>query len=193
MSLDAPMVARPAQGGESAMPTPAVPDNIRARRWLRHLGQVVLVAALATASYFGFSRFVLQSVQVVGRSMMPTLHDSERCLLNRWVYHFRSPHPGDIVVLRDPFDHHLAVKRIIAKAGDTVLLGDGHVHLNGNVVQEPYLRPGTPTFPYLHLREQSFHCGPDEYLVLGDNRTDSSDSRTYGLISRQDILGLIVQ
>jgi signal peptidase I len=187
------MVDQPAPAGESAPPTATVPRDSRIRGWLRHIGQGLLVATLALASYFGFSHFVLQSVQVVGRSMMPTLHDTERCLLNRWVYHFRSPHPGDIVVLRDPTDQKLAVKRIVATAGDTVLLKDGKLHVNGQVVQEPYLRPGTPTFPYLNLREQSFHCGPGQFLVLGDNRTDSSDSRTYGLISRKDILGLIVQ
>ena len=193
MSVEVPRIGRPLTAGEPAISSPMFPGTTRVPAWLRPVGQALLVACLAVAAYFAISRFILQSVQVVGRSMMPTLHDSERCLLNRWVYYVRSPKPGDVVVLRDPTDHTLAVKRVIAKSGDTIYLRDGEVYLNGQKLQEPYLQAGTPTYPYLSLKEQSFRCGPNQFLVLGDNRTDSADSRAYGLISRQDILGLIVQ
>jgi signal peptidase I len=193
MSVEMPRISQTMTAGESAIPSPMAPGATPSRPWLWTIGQGLLVAAMAVASYLALSHFILQSVKVVGCSMMPTLHDSERCLLNRWVYYLRSPQPGDVVVLHDPTDRTLAVKRVIAKSGDSVLLQGGRVYLNGQQLQESFLPPGTPTFPYLSLREQSFRCGPNQYLVLGDNRTDSADSRTYGLISRQDILGLIVQ
>ena len=193
MSLEVPASAPALTEGQLAVPVKASTSGLRIPSWLRALGQFAIMLVLVVASYLVFSRLVLQTVQVVGRSMMPTLHDSERCLLNRWVYHFRSPQAGDIVVLRDPIDHSLAVKRIVAKAGDEIYLADGQVQINGHIVREPYLRPGTHTYPNLNLKHQSLRCGPDQFLVLGDNRMDSTDSRAYGPISRDDILGLIVQ
>jgi signal peptidase I len=78
-------------------------------------------------SYFAVSHFVLESVQIVGVSMVPTLYDSQQYLLNRWVYHFRAPRRADVVVLRDPEDKGFAVKRIIGAAGDRVELRAGKV------------------------------------------------------------------
>jgi hypothetical protein len=80
-------------------------------------GCVLLVCALA--SYLLISHFCLQSVRVVGTSMVPTLRDSQFYLLNRWVLHFRPPQRSEIVVLRDPLDGGFAVKRVIATAGDS--------------------------------------------------------------------------
>src|ERR1043165_1913295 len=82
--------------------------------FLQQIYQCFSVAALGRASYFIISHFVLQSVRVVGVSMVPTLSDSQQYVLNRWVYYFRSPKPSDAVVLRDPVDQGFAVKRIIA-------------------------------------------------------------------------------
>lgn len=155
--------------------------------------QCISVAALALASYFFVSHFLVQTVQVVGVSMVPTLYDSQQYMLNRWVYHFREPKQSDVVVLRDPVDKGYAVKRIIAAAGDFVDLKDGRVYVNGRRLVEPYLAPGTPTFPYCKGNEQCFLLGKDQYFVLGDNRKNSADSRTYGPVPRQSILGLIVR
>ena len=80
--------------------------------------QCLVVAVLAAASYFVISHFLLQSVKVVGRSMVPTLCDSQHYLLNRWVYYVRAPQRSDVVVLRDPSDNGFSVKRIIATPGD---------------------------------------------------------------------------
>ena len=146
----------------------------------RSLLSCMAVLASALASYWIISQFVVQTVQVVGGSMQPTLHHSERFLLNRWVYYVQTPQVGDIVVLRDPADRLLSVKRIIARPGDTVRLAGGKVYVNGRELAEPYLAPRMPTYPAGELNEQSWQCQTDHYLVLGDNRMNSADSRCYG-------------
>lgn len=155
--------------------------------------QLCLIALLAYGSFLLISRYVMQSVQVIGASMSPTLKHSDYYLLNRLVYQFREPAPSEIVVLRDPTDSSFAVKRIIAREGDSVYLKGGRVYLNGQVLVEPYLPPRTQTFANPMVKEQFFVCGKGQYFVLGDNRNNSADSRTFGAVSRQDILGVIVR
>jgi signal peptidase I len=160
---------------------------------LQQVYQCLSVATLAMGSYFVISHFVFQTVRVVGVSMVPTLYDSQQYVLNRWVYYFRAPNHNDVVVLRDPIDHGFAVKRIIGTSGDRIRLKDGKVYVNGTKLEEPYLLPGMPTFPCVEHRDCSVTLGEDEYFVLGDNRKNSADSRTYGPVSRRSILGLIVR
>jgi signal peptidase I len=164
-----------------------------ARPLAQRAGQGLLMLALAVASYFLVSHFLLQSVKVVGVSMAPTLHDSEYCLLNRWVLYAHPPHRSDIVVIRDPSDQSCAVKRVVAVGGDLVWLSDGELYVNGRKVDEPYLVQGTRTFPLAPLKQQLFKCGKDQFFVLGDNRNYSLDSRAYGPISRRNVLGLIIR
>jgi signal peptidase I len=167
-----------------------------ARRQTNSLAQqslhLISFLVLVLASYFAISNFLLQSVKVVGRSMGPTLYDSQRCLLNRWIYRVRAPQHSDIVVLRDPSDNGFSVKRIVASPGDSVYLKDGNVYLNGCKLTEPYLATGTPTFANGGLKDQLILCGKDQYYVLGDNRQNSIDSRTYGPVPRRNLLGPII-
>lgn len=162
------------------------------RALLRQIFACVLVAGLAYGSFQFVTHYVLQSVQVMGASMSPTLHDSERYVLNRWIYHLREPQPKDIVVLRDPADDCYAIKRIVAQQGDSVYLKGGQIFVNGKLLDEPYLPKGTQTYPNPDYREQFVVCGVGRYFVLGDNRNNSADSRVYGAVSRQNILGLVV-
>jgi len=175
----------------TAMSLPVVRPGRRAS-FVKLLTQCALVGLLAYASFFLVTHFVLQSVQVVGNSMAPTLQNTGRYLLNRWVYLVREPKPEDIVVLRDPADDSYAVKRIIARGGDLICLKSGRVYVNGHELNEPYLSPGTATFAGPNAPEQRIVCGKDQYFVLGDNRNNSADSRVYGPVSRQKILGMII-
>jgi signal peptidase I len=153
----------------------------------------ILVAVAAYGSFQLITHYVLQSVQVVGASMTPTLHDSGRYILNRWIYHIREPQPKDIVVLRDPEDKSYAVKRIIAQHGDRVFVNQqGQIFVNGKLLDEPYLPTGTATYASARYREGIWICGANQYFVLGDNRNNSADSRIYGAVPRQDILGLVL-
>ncbi len=151
------------------------------------------LGALAVASYFAVSHYLVQSVRVVGTSMAPTLQDSQSYLLNRWIYYARGPKRSEIVVLRDPSDNGFSVKRVIATAGDSVYLKGGSVYVNGRPLDEPYLRPGTFTDTGARYRDELVMCGTGQYFVLGDNRPNSIDSRIYGPVPRQNILGMIVR
>src|SRR3974390_1408375 len=155
--------------------------------------QTLIIIGLAICSYFFISHFIVQSVKVVGESMRPTLENSQQYLLNRWVLYLRAPHRSEIVVIRDPTDRGLSVKRVVALSGEQVFLRNGSIFVNGKRLDEPHLEPGTATYtgPYQH--DRLFQCGKDEFFVLGDNRNNSLDSRNYGPIPRHNILGLIVR
>lgn len=190
--LDPRQVTAGADGLAASLPARKNPAS-RLRSAGVQLLQLVAVSTLAFGSYFVISRFFLQSVTIMGISMAPTLADSERYLLNRWVYYVRSPQRDDLVVLRDPADAGYSVKRIVAVEGDVVSLKDGVLYINGRKAVEPYLRPGTPTFAAAPRREQTYNCESGQFFVLGDNRNNSVDSRVYGPVPRHSIIGLIIK
>ena len=151
---------------------------------------LLLVGSLCVAAYFVISRFVVTPVIIQGRSMQPTLKDGECYFLNRYVYLFKSPERGDLVVIKDPGHDDFAVKRIIGKPGDWLNLRDGSVFLNGRRLDESYLPKAERTFaPDLH--EKWIQLGNEQYFVMGDNRSNSEDSRYYGRITNKMILGQI--
>jgi len=159
---------------------------------LRQCGTLIILAGLGTLSYFLITRFVVQSVQVQGSSMSPTLADSGRYWLNRYSYLISEPRSNDIVALRDPRDNTLEVKRIIAVSGQSVYLKGGQVYVNGKLLNEPYLLAKTPTYAYEKTDE--FICvGNDRFFVMGDNRNNSTDSRTFGPVPRRNIIGKVIE
>jgi len=185
MSKPEPVPAKPAG--------PTTKSKRAGASLIRQLFQCVIVACLGLTSYYVISNYFVQSVRVVGSSMIPTLHDADHYLLNRWVYHFRSPSRQDIVVIRDPSAKCFSVKRIIGVGGDSVFLKDGAVYVNGAKLDEPYLLNGMPTYACGKVQEQLIMCGKDQFFLLGDNRMNSADSRVYGPVPRQNVLGMIVR
>jgi len=162
-------------------------------RWFfRHCWSLALILVLSALSYLVISQFVIQSVQVVGVSMYPTLVDSGHYWLERYSYLVRAPQRNDIVAVRDPQDNTLIVKRIIATPGQFVCLKNGKVYVDGQLLKEPYLLPGTPTYAYDRNGNEFISFG-DKYFVMGDNRNVSLDSRIFGAVPRQDILGKVVE
>jgi len=158
----------------------------------RQLLHCACAAVVGLASYFFATTFILQSVIVDGDSMQPTLRDAQQLMLNRVEYMFRQPQWGDIVVLKDPEDGGLSIKRIIAVQGQTVELAGGGVVVDGMRLKEAYLPKGTRTFSYRVYDRERINCGPEQFFVLGDNRDGSADSRVYGPVPRQNILGVVV-
>jgi signal peptidase I len=159
---------------------------------IKQLCILAAIAVLSVGCYLSISRCLVQTIEVVGESMLPTLQPGNHYILNRWAFHNAGPVRGDVVVIRDPADHGYSVKRIIALGGESLHFVDGKVLINGETLNEPYLKPGTHTFTYSKDREQFITVGENEYFVLGDNRLASIDSRAYGAVSRADILGRVV-
>jgi signal peptidase I len=171
----------PATGRRAAKPT-----------LLQQAVHCICAAVVAVSSYFVATRFVFQTVVVDGDSMRPTLRNSERFMLNRVEYYFRQPQWGDIVVIKDPEDGGLSIKRVIAVEGQAVELVGGAVYVNGLKLRESYLPPMTRTFSYHVYDHEKFACGDKQYFLLGDNRGNSADSRVYGPVPRKNILGVVV-
>ncbi len=163
-----------------------------------------LTIAIAVAAVLLVKAFVVNPYKIPSASMEPTFHCAEssgqgcmgnyndRVIANRFIYHFRDPKRGDIVVFDPPADVVSAcgaggtyVKRIIGLPGDEISQRDGVVFIDGEALDEPYLEPGReggPDFGPLTL-------GPDQYFMMGDNRQLSCDSRRWGPISREQMIG----
>jgi signal peptidase I len=95
------------------------------------------------------------------------------------------------VVFRDPGDQGLSVKRVIAVEGESILIKEGKVYVNGEALKEEYLMSNVKTYTYSQAKEQFITLGQGQYFLLGDNRMVSIDSRSYGPVQRVDILGVV--
>ena len=141
-------------------------------------------------SYLLISHFALEASEVVGPSMQPTLQDGDRYIINRWIYRWRDPRSGEIVALRMPGEDDLSVKRVVALPGDLVQFKRGDVLVNGKPLKERYLAAGVSTYGQ-GLSDKAFKVADGCYFVLGDNRPASEDSRVFGAIHRDWIVGRI--
>lgn len=153
---------------------------------------LVCVALWSAISFLLFSRYILATVIVEGASMEPTFHTGDRCLLNRVSPLFGSVNRGDIVVLRDRGDDDFAIKRVVGLPNDDVEIQNGKVFINGKPLPEKYLPPLTQTWTPTPKGNSDYKLGPNSYFVLGDNREISEDSRYYGPISNDALLGVVI-
>jgi signal peptidase I len=166
------------------VPTAEVP---KARnRTLRWVIEVVVIVAAAFVLALVVQQFLVKPFAIPSPSMEPTLMEGDRVLVNRLVYHFRAPHRGDVIVFHppnrpgsDPF-----IKRIVAVGGDTIEVRDGYLYVNGVRQDEKYIKeyPIVGDFPQTVI--------PAGYIwAMGDNRNDSGDSRVFGPVSVDAIMG----
>jgi signal peptidase I len=172
------------------------------RRWTVALDWLLTIVG-AIAIVLAIKAWVVNPYRIPTSSMEPRLHCarpgpgclarfSDRVLANRFIYHFRDPHRGDIIVFNTPpkAAQHCPpagtfVKRIIGLPGETWEQRDGDVYINGRRLIEPYIPRDRRDFDTRPKVKIPAH----EYFVMGDNRTQSCDSRVWGTVPRANIIG----
>jgi signal peptidase I len=163
----------------------------------------LITIAVAVAVVLLVKAYVVNPYRIPSPSMEPTLHCgkpqpgclarfSDRVIANRFIYRFRDPRRGEIVVFEAPPEAKqdcgsggTYVKRIIGLPGETISEREGRVFVDGKALEEPYVKPQ-------ERDHQSGQWGPvpkDSYFMMGDNRVDSCDSRDWGAVARHDLVG----
>ncbi len=155
------------------------------REWLEAL-VVALILALVIRT------FVVQAFKIPTGSMKPTLQVGDRILVNKFIYKFKEPQRGDIIVFKYPEDEKKDyVKRLIAVGGERIGIKDSDIYINGQRVEDPfeirkiryYNRP-----PY-GSQGKEITVPENSYYVLGDNSGSSRDSRYWGFVPRKNVVG----
>jgi len=177
------------------LPPSSAKPKVKPSSRSRHIAREILETIGLTLVIFLAIHASVQASTVHGVSMQPDLHEGEWVMVNYWSYRFGSPQRGDVVVFKPPITIQGAdylIKRIIAIPGDTISINATDVFVNGKQLKEPYLEPlpadaqgvETVTGVVSGLKLQK-----DQYWVMGDNRRDSLDSRSFGIVTRQSIVG----
>jgi signal peptidase I len=182
-------------------PPEAPPADPRPSRWITEAVIVVVVAVLVAVL---LRAFVVQTFFIPSGSMEPTLQIGDRILVNKLSYHLHGVHRGDIVVFSRPPTENCGgpevndlVKRVIGLPGDVVSLSGGYVYIDGKRLDESWLPSSEqgvtvagPTGNSSNLA-RPYRVPSNNYFVMGDNRTDSCDSRYWGPINKSLIVGKV--
>lgn len=151
----------------------------------RFILDMVETLVLAVVLYL-IIQTLTQRIKVESTSMFPTLHENDYVVVNRLAYKLGQPHRGDIIVFKNPNpddpNQIPYIKRVIGLPGDQVHIADGKVYINGVVLKEPYLKVTTNGSGDWTVPEGNL-------FVLGDNRTNSSDSRSWGWVPLGHVIG----
>ena len=179
----------------------APPDTPSPTRWIKEAAVVVVVAILVAVL---LRAFVVQTFFIPSGSMEPTLQIGDRILVNKLSYHFHGVDRGNIVVFSRPPTENCGgpevndlVKRVIGLPGDVISLSGGYVYIDGKKLDESWLPASeqgiTVAGPAGNTSNlaRPYRVPNDNYFVMGDNRTDSCDSRYWGPISRSLIVGKV--
>lgn len=161
------------------------------RNTAREFWDTIKFVILAIIIVVPIRMFVFQPFIVSGESMFPTFHNADYLIVDELSYHFKKPARGDVIIFHYPLDpKRYFIKRIVGLPGETIMLKDHGVYIkndanpDGIKLDEPYLSqitiPGEKT---------EIPVTADHYFVMGDNRGFSSDSRTWGLVPRGNIVG----
>jgi signal peptidase I len=173
-----------------------------AGRWQQALLRGAVIVAIAALAAVMLRVFVVQPYYIPSASMEPTLHGCPGCnddhvLVDKISYRIHSPKQGDIVVFHRPSTANAAevpegtlIKRVIAKGGDTIAIKKGKVYVNGLLLQEDYINDDHSCYSTSPLENFAKRTVPDgDVFVMGDNRCNSIDSRTFGPIKKSSIIG----
>jgi signal peptidase I len=160
-------------------------EAARSQIW-RALWELVHDLSVAVLFCFFLITFVAQAFRVQGTSMLPLLEDSERIIVNKFIYRFHPIQRGDVVVFWYPKDPSVSfIKRVVGVPGDTVELRRGNLYVNDRKVSEEYVRP--------QFNDDESHApvtvAKGYYYVLGDHRNSSNDSRSWGEVPEKYIYG----
>lgn len=153
----------------------------------RHPKWTIIRLALLIISVFVIFNFVLTPPKrVTGISMFPTYHDGQINFINRLAYLKHEPQRGDVVGVRYSGPTVMLIKRIVGLPGEVVSFDDGKLYINGKLLDEPYVKQHC-SWTYRPLQ-----LGPNEYYVVGDNRSMAWDDHEHGAASRKRIVGKVL-
>lgn len=163
------------------------------RQFFASVLEVFEIALIAIGAVFLIRSFLVQPFLVSGQSMSPNFSNGDYLLIDELTYHFRLPERGEVVVFRYPNDKSTYfIKRLIGLPGERIEIKDDKITIfndanpDGFVLTESYLSKSVYT-----TGSQEFKLKTNEYLTLGDNRSYSFDSRSWGLLPQEDIIGLV--
>lgn len=152
---------------------------------------ILEVVVFAIGIFFFVYLLIMRPHKIKGQSMHPNFPDGEYLLTEKVTYYLRSPERGDVVVFTPPIsDTDEFIKRVIGLPGEKIAVNNGRVYINDKVLEEPYLANNLRTENGGFLQNGGEFIVPEEeYFVMGDNRPHSSDSRSWGPITKKSISG----